>query len=160
MDGQFVSIQDAFRSYNSLTDSIADHSALLESLPRYAAAFQVTSDPVQFAQRIAAGGYSFSPEYAAKLAQILTAYNLYEYDCWQASRWRVSHPLALAPETRRPGVATSPAPAFRVNSLGAQEALPVIGMVTMAVWPVTVECAYAYSVLPPTGVFGNCSVTL
>lgn len=80
LSGQWVSEMAAFRAYQSVADSVADHGWLLRSLPRYAPAFQAANDPREFARRIAAEGYSTDPSYATKIIQLMDAYNLYQFD--------------------------------------------------------------------------------
>jgi len=78
--GSLYQTVSAFRAYNSLTDSMADHDHLLMSLSRYASAMQVRSDPRQFAEEIMADGYSTDPAYADKLIALMDRYNLYQLD--------------------------------------------------------------------------------
>jgi flagellum-specific peptidoglycan hydrolase FlgJ len=69
-----------FRSYNASVDSFRDHGAALKSLPRYAAAFNYTSDPNQFIAEIHKGGYATDPLYTTKIVNLMTKYGLYRYD--------------------------------------------------------------------------------
>lgn len=78
--GQLYQTMSAFRAYKSLADSMADHDRLLSGLSRYASAMQAASDPRQFAQQIAADGYSTDPAYADKLIALMDHYNLYQLD--------------------------------------------------------------------------------
>jgi flagellar protein FlgJ len=69
-----------FRVYNSPTDSFRDHGRQLATLTRYAAAFNYTNNPDQFAAEIHKAGYATDPYYTTKLVNIMTKYNLYQYD--------------------------------------------------------------------------------
>jgi flagellum-specific peptidoglycan hydrolase FlgJ len=70
----------SFRTYDSILNSIRDHGHLLASATRYAAAFKYVTNPNQFAVEIQKGGYATDPQYATKLASLMTKYNLYQYD--------------------------------------------------------------------------------
>lgn len=69
-----------FRSYPSSLASFRDHGMLLSGAARYASAFAYTTNPNQFAVEIQKDGYATDPAYGAKLATIMTNYNLYQYD--------------------------------------------------------------------------------
>jgi hypothetical protein len=73
-------IVDSFRVYNSPTDSFRDHGRQLATLSRYAAAFNHPKNPNQFAAEVHKGGYATDPAYTTKLVNIMTKYNLYQYD--------------------------------------------------------------------------------
>jgi flagellar protein FlgJ len=73
-------IVDSFRVYKSPTDSFRDHGRQLAVLSRYAAAFQYSSNPDQFAAEVHKGGYATDPQYSTKLVKLMTQYNLYRYD--------------------------------------------------------------------------------
>jgi hypothetical protein len=78
--GALYQTMSAFRAYNSLADSMADHDRLLQTLSRYASAMQVRTDPRQFAEQIMEDGYSTDPAYADKLIALMDRYNLYQLD--------------------------------------------------------------------------------
>jgi flagellar protein FlgJ len=69
-----------FRSYPNALASFRDHGMLLSTASRYANAFNYTTNPNQFAVEIQKAGYATDPAYGAKLATIMTTYNLYRYD--------------------------------------------------------------------------------
>jgi peptidoglycan hydrolase FlgJ len=69
VNGQFVNVRDAFRSYGSAADSFADYTQLLQR-PRYAAAIGTGDDVKRFAQSLQAAGYATDPSYAAKIVAI------------------------------------------------------------------------------------------
>jgi flagellar protein FlgJ len=71
---------DSFRVYNSPTDSFRDHGRQLATLTRYAAAFNYQRDPNQFAAEVHKAGYATDPAYTTKLVNLMTTYNLYQYD--------------------------------------------------------------------------------
>ena len=79
INGTATSVASAFRIYNSAADSLLDHGNFLRSNSRYAPAF-ATATADAFAQAIAAAGYATDPAYASKLIQLMTQYNLYQYD--------------------------------------------------------------------------------
>jgi len=80
VSGANITVQDAFRAYHNLYESVMDHGRFLADNPRYAAAFKVTDDPREFARRIQAAGYATDPAYASKLINLMNRYNLYQYD--------------------------------------------------------------------------------
>ncbi len=73
-------IVDSFRIYNSPTDSFRDHGRQLATLSRYAAAFNYPRNPNQFAAEVHKAGYATDPAYTTKLVNLMTTYNLYQYD--------------------------------------------------------------------------------
>ena len=76
-DGQDVVIKDGFKAYHNTYESVMDHGRILAKNSRYAAAFK-TSDPVEFARSVHAGGYATDPEYCTKLEKVMDSYNLYQ----------------------------------------------------------------------------------
>ena len=80
LSGANVTVQDAFKAYHNLAESVADHGHLLADNHRYASAFKFVGDPKRFAQQIAADGYATDPAYASKLIALMDKYNLYQYD--------------------------------------------------------------------------------
>ncbi|MFZ6012340.1 MAG: glycoside hydrolase family 73 protein [Bacteroidota bacterium] len=80
-DGRFEwVVRDHFRAYASALESFNDHGNLLRNASRYRAAFQHTSDGIQFAQEIARAGYATAPNYAAQLTSLINQYNLTRFD--------------------------------------------------------------------------------
>jgi flagellar protein FlgJ len=69
-----------FRTYASSAASFTDHGMALKNLSRYAAAFNYTSNPNQFVAEVHKGGYATDPLYTTKLVNLMTKYNLYQYD--------------------------------------------------------------------------------
>lgn len=77
--GKNSTIEDAFKAYHNLYESVIDHGKFLKDNPRYADAFK-TSDPKQFAQRIHADGYATDPDYCGKVGALIDRYNLSRFD--------------------------------------------------------------------------------
>ena len=69
-----------FRTYASAAASFTDHGMALKNLSRYAAAFTYVNDPNQFIAEVHKGGYATDPLYTTKLVNLMTKYNLYQYD--------------------------------------------------------------------------------
>ncbi len=80
LGGANAVVNDAFRAYHNIFESVEDHGHFLSDNKRYAAAFNVTNDPGEFARRIQAAGYATDPSYASKLIKLMDKYNLYQYD--------------------------------------------------------------------------------
>jgi len=64
---------DAFRAYGSIDASFSDHSRLLQTSNRYAAARGTGDDIAAYAQALQRGGYATDPEYANKLTAVAGA---------------------------------------------------------------------------------------
>ncbi len=80
ISGANVTVNDAFKAYHNLYESVMDHGRFLADRSRYAAAFQYVNDPREFARQIQAAGYATDPSYATKLINIMNSYDLYQYD--------------------------------------------------------------------------------
>lgn len=78
--GQKVIELAHFAKYHSIADSFAAHAKLIATLPRYAAAMKVASDPRAFAEAIRVGGYSTAPDYADELMTLVNQFNLQRFD--------------------------------------------------------------------------------
>jgi flagellum-specific peptidoglycan hydrolase FlgJ len=78
--GQSATVVAAFKAYNTLSDSIADHGRWFLDNSRYADALAVKDDPRAFAYAINAAGYATDPAYAPKLISLMDTFNLYAYD--------------------------------------------------------------------------------
>jgi|GEM_PF-1305175 len=85
LNGGWVYMNAAFRSYDTLAQSIADHSAYLAYAPygnnscRYAG-ITTCRNYKRAAQIIRSGGYATSPTYVSVLCGIIEKYNLTVYD--------------------------------------------------------------------------------
>lgn len=80
IDGNDTTVNDAFRAYESPSDSFLDHGQFLTENPRYAEAFDYSDDPDQFIREVADAGYATDPEYADKIIDIMQTYDLYRFD--------------------------------------------------------------------------------
>lgn len=70
----------AFRAYNTVSDSFVDHGRFFVENGRYAAAVAAEGDPRQFAREINRAGYATDPSYASKLIGLMDRYDLYRFD--------------------------------------------------------------------------------
>lgn len=80
LSGTNVVVNDGFKAYHNLYESVMDHGRFLADNPRYSAAFQVVDNPQEFARRIHAAGYATDPSYSTKLINLMNKFNLYQYD--------------------------------------------------------------------------------
>jgi flagellar protein FlgJ len=72
-------VQQSFRAYNSLGDSIKDHTNLLLTLPRYDIVRNAKT-PEEQAKALYTAGYAKDPNYGSKLIKIINDYDLKDYD--------------------------------------------------------------------------------
>lgn len=79
LNGRSVTVQDKFRAYNTWSESIDDHSKLLQG-SRYRPAMAYKGNPDMFAAQLQRCGYATDPSYAKKLVSIMKTWNLYQYD--------------------------------------------------------------------------------
>lgn len=77
--GEYVTIKDNFRAYDSVTEAVEDYMDLLCSLKRYLGAVNQT-DPRTCITAIKSGGYATSPTYINTILGIIKKYNLTIYD--------------------------------------------------------------------------------
>lgn len=77
--GQYVSIRDNFRAYDTVEEAVEDYMDLLCNLSRYNAAVCET-DPKKCITAIKNGGYATSPTYINTIMSIIGRYNLTQYD--------------------------------------------------------------------------------
>jgi Mannosyl-glycoprotein endo-beta-N-acetylglucosaminidase len=78
-NGQWVTISAPFRAYNSVAQSIDDHTLLLATGSPYKQAMADRADPDVFANDLT-GVYATDPNYGASLISIMRLYNLYRFD--------------------------------------------------------------------------------
>lgn len=79
-DGKtYVNITDMFRAYDSIDDAIEDYYDMLGSCSRYKGCLNQT-DPKVCITAIKNGGYATSPTYINTIMDIITRYNLTQYD--------------------------------------------------------------------------------
>ncbi len=79
INGRYVTVQGTFRAYNTWSESIDDHSKLLQK-DRYRPAMAYKDNPDMFAAQLQRCGYATDPSYAKKLVSIMKTWNLYQYD--------------------------------------------------------------------------------
>lgn len=79
INGKTVNINDAFRAYSNIGDSIKDHTYFLISNKRYKSVLDAKT-PEEQAAALQSAGYATDPDYASKLINIINKYNLKEYD--------------------------------------------------------------------------------
>lgn len=84
INGEWMTINAGFRSYQNWIGSITDHSKFLLENPRYrnAGFFDRCSvrDYAGAARALQAGGYATDPQYAVKLIKLIETNNLSKYD--------------------------------------------------------------------------------
>jgi len=80
IDGENLTVTDAFRAYNNKAESFVDHGRFLLDNKRYAAAMGRIDDPRAFIRLVAAAGYATDPNYTRKVLAYLDRYDLYQYD--------------------------------------------------------------------------------
>ncbi|MDC0712219.1 glucosaminidase domain-containing protein [Stigmatella sp. ncwal1] len=80
LNGKWVTVDAAFRKYNSPSESFADHGNFLRKNKRYAEAFNHTDNAARFAQEIHKAGYATDPEYSNKLTAMIKKYGLERFD--------------------------------------------------------------------------------
>jgi flagellum-specific peptidoglycan hydrolase FlgJ len=89
-NGYRVMIEADFASYPSWAASFTAHAQLLSTLPRYAPAMAVKSDPAEFCTQLEDCGYSTSPTYAELLLQLINEFDLTQYDAAPAASFCAS----------------------------------------------------------------------
>ncbi len=77
--GRTVSIADNFRAYDSVEDSIRDHTYFIEKYSRYLPVLAATT-PEEQCQQLQNCGYATDTSYASKLLYIINMFNLRELD--------------------------------------------------------------------------------
>lgn len=84
INGQFVTIQDKFQSYDSLEDAIRDWCILMTEEPDYADALAEWENTwsVEAFVRAMAPVYATDPDYAEKILSTINANNLMRFDGW------------------------------------------------------------------------------
>ena len=79
VNGEYISVVDTFRAYDSLDESVADHGAFLAGLERYSNIIGVT-DYKTVCHLLQSDGYATSPDYAKTLVSVIEQYGLGAYD--------------------------------------------------------------------------------
>ncbi|WP_127555165.1 flagellar assembly peptidoglycan hydrolase FlgJ [Saccharospirillum alexandrii] len=70
VEGNRISIRDAFRAYEDPSQSFNDYVDFLSTNPRYQAALDQASDSEQFVRSLQSAGYATDPDYADKILRI------------------------------------------------------------------------------------------
>lgn len=79
VSGQYVTVNAAFRKYNSYADAFNDRASFLSG-PRYQKAFKDAKSVNDYAQGLQNAGYATDPNYANGLLKVINQYNLHQYD--------------------------------------------------------------------------------
>jgi flagellar protein FlgJ len=77
-NGVAVRKRDAFRAYDSPSDSFADYARLISGSPRYAQALGQGENIAAFARGLVHGGYATDPAYVAKITAIANSEQMRE----------------------------------------------------------------------------------
>lgn len=80
VNGQTVAETADFAKYATVAAGFTAHGMLLSTAPRYAPAMAVRANPAEFAAAIQKCGYSTNPDYATELMQLVTEFDLTQYD--------------------------------------------------------------------------------
>jgi flagellum-specific peptidoglycan hydrolase FlgJ len=84
INGEWVTIKDGFRVYDSWSESISDHSSFLLVNTRYTrSGFFERCKALDYkgaAQALQNAGYATDPQYATKLIALIEQYKLHQYD--------------------------------------------------------------------------------
>lgn len=82
IDGQPLEIEDRFRVYDNVSQSVRDYTHMIRSMDRYQGVWQAAT-PEEAAQALVAGGYATDPDYAGKLIALIDMYDLRRYDIYK-----------------------------------------------------------------------------
>lgn len=77
IDGQNRTVMAEWRVYASPKDSFADHDKFLRENPRYANAFNYSSDSIQFLTEVKAAGYATDPNYVSVVGGVINSIRAY-----------------------------------------------------------------------------------
>ncbi|GAB2566300.1 hypothetical protein Aab01nite_46480 [Paractinoplanes abujensis] len=81
--GECFSTVASFRTYASMGHSFRDHGNFLRVNPRYAGAFNYTTQANSFIWKVWKAGYATDPNYYTKVTTLMASQNLYQYDIWK-----------------------------------------------------------------------------
>ena len=70
-NGKAVFIPQLFRVYDSYTESMEDYLTFIQTNPRYAGAWSVRFDSVNYIQNLAIAGYATDPNYAKVILDVM-----------------------------------------------------------------------------------------
>jgi flagellum-specific peptidoglycan hydrolase FlgJ len=79
LNNQWVMVPARWRKYATWLECMKDHALFLLTNQRYHHCFEQKTG-IEFAKAVAEAGYATDPEYAAKIAKIILAYDLEQYD--------------------------------------------------------------------------------
>lgn len=71
INGQYVSIKDWFRAYDSAKDSFLDYGKFITSNSRYKEALKYKNNPEKYIYEIRNAGYATDPNYVSKVKNIM-----------------------------------------------------------------------------------------
>ncbi|BCA85782.1 N-acetylmuramoyl-L-alanine amidase [Enterococcus saigonensis] len=97
LNGQWITMNEPFRQYNSYWESLADHAYVLRSTSfatgtaHYAGAWKSNTASYLDATAYLTGRYATDPTYNQKLNYLITAYNLTQYDTPASSYGQTSY---------------------------------------------------------------------
>lgn len=97
-NGNPYTVVAKFRKYDTPELSFIDHGYFLSRLSRYAKAFLYKDNPDRFIVEVHRGGYATDPQYANKVINIMTKYNLYQYNITPPST--APSELAIRPQLK------------------------------------------------------------
>jgi len=92
--GQLIYIDEPFRAYKSVADSIRDHTVFLARYGRYKPVFAATTAQGQ-AKALGRSGYATASAYGTTLTNLMDKYDLYQLDR-RAERQRLIRALVIA----------------------------------------------------------------
>ncbi|MBU2671013.1 sporangiospore maturation cell wall hydrolase GsmA [Actinoplanes bogorensis] len=81
--GSCFSTTASFRTYATMAHSFRDHGNFLKVNPRYAGAFNYTTEANSFIWKVWKAGYATDPNYYTKVTTLMASQNLYQYDIWK-----------------------------------------------------------------------------
>lgn len=91
LEEKWVTVQAQWCVYLSWKESITDHARFLFAQPKYSQALKVRAMPVAFALELQRAVYATDPQYASKIAQIIKAHSLDDWDVpegqWVLEDW-------------------------------------------------------------------------
>lgn len=97
LNGQWITMNEPFRQYNSYWESLADHAYVLRSTSfatgtaHYAGAWKSNTSSYLDATAYLTGRYATDPTYNQKLNYLIAAYNLTQYDTPASSYGQTSY---------------------------------------------------------------------
>jgi flagellum-specific peptidoglycan hydrolase FlgJ len=134
LNGQWVTINAAFRVYHNVAESISDHAELLATSGYYQRAMADRAVPDAFANDLT-GVYATDPDYGANLIALMRLYNLYRFDVTAATQHTpAAHPGVSHVQTSQPQTAHA-AHAAAASPTGTAGHASIPGMAAPALAP-------------------------